>query len=73
MTQHRQGALDRRIAVSDYVVDCRIQQEIKELRPLIYALHKDMEEKKKNNFMCDGCGEPGYKCCCEAHIQPHQS
>jgi uncharacterized membrane protein len=72
MTQHRQAALDRRITVSDYVVDCRIQQEIKELRPLIQALHKDMEDKK-NNFLCNGCGEPGYKCCCDERVQPHQS
>lgn len=73
MTQHRQAGLDRRITISDYIVNCQMQREIKELRPLIQSLHRHMEEKKKNNFLCNGCGEPRYKCCCEDHIQPHQS
>jgi uncharacterized membrane protein len=46
MHQHRQAALDRRITLSDYVVELQIQREIKQLHPLIAALHSDMEKKK---------------------------
>ena len=65
MAQHHQTGLNRRIIISDYIVNCQLQKELKGLDPLIKELHKDMEEKKKNNFWCDGCGEPRYKCYCK--------
>jgi uncharacterized membrane protein len=57
-SQYRQAALDRRITLSDYIIECQIQKELKQLHPMITALHNDMEKKK--NF---GCDEPRYKCC----------
>jgi len=64
MHQHREHSLDRRIALNDYIVDCQIRHDVKELL-------KDAE--KKNNFWCNGCGEPRYKCCCEEIKQARQS
>jgi uncharacterized membrane protein len=64
MNQHQEHALDRRIAINDYIVDCQIKKDVKELV-------KDME--KKNNFWCGGCGEPRYKCCCEERKRLNQS
>ena len=61
-SQYRQAALDRRITLSDYIIEIQIRRELKALHPLITALHSDMEKKK--NFWCEGCGEPRYKCCC---------
>lgn len=66
--QYRQAALDRRITLSDYVVELRIQKQLKQLSPLIAELHSEMEKKK--NFWCDGCGEPRYKCYCNEDC-PH--
>lgn len=64
MNQHRETALDRRIAINDYIVDCQIRHDVKELL-------KDAE--KKNNFWCGGCGEPRYKCACDEETQLRQS
>lgn len=69
MNQHRQASLSQRISLNDYLVDCQIRRDVKEIHPLIQSLHKDMEEKKKNNFWCDGCGEPRYKCYCNVDCQ----
>ena len=64
MNQHREISLDRRIAVNDYIVDCQTRNDVKELLN---------EAKKKNNFWCDGCGEPRYKCACDEHKSVHTS
>lgn len=68
--QYHQATLDRRITLSDYIIECRIQKELKQLHPLIEALHSDMGDKNKRNFWCDGYGEPRYKCYCD-EVCPH--
>lgn len=69
MNQHRQASLSQRISLNDYLVDCQIRRDVKELHPLIKEMHRDMEEEKKNNSLCDGCGEPRYKCYCNIDCQ----
>jgi len=64
MHQHREHSLDRRIALNDYIADCQIRHDVKELL-------KDAE--KKNNFWCNGCGEPRYKCCCDERKELNRS
>lgn len=64
MNQHREHSLDRRIALNDYIVNCNIRRDVKELL-------KDTEKKK--NFWCDGCGEPRYKCACDEQTQVRSS
>ena len=61
MHQHQEHLLDRRIALNDYIVDCQIKNDVK-------TLLKDVE--KQNNFWCNGCGEPRYKCYCDEDC-PH--
>lgn len=47
MSQHRQSEKDRMIIYKDYILDCQIKKEVKEIRPLIEALYKDLEDRKK--------------------------
>jgi hypothetical protein len=70
MNQHRRALIDRRIALNDYIVNCQVKSEVKIIQPLIVGLHKDMEEKNKNNIWCNGCGELRYKCYCNV-LCPH--
>ena len=64
MNQHREHSLDRRIAINDYIVNCNIRNDVKELI---------RESKKKEAFWCSGCGELKHKCACDEEKTIHQS
>jgi len=47
MSQHNASIQDRRIRNNDYYVDLRMWQQIKDIRPMIEAIYKDIENKNK--------------------------
>jgi uncharacterized membrane protein len=45
MNQHYQAEKDRRVIYSDYVLDLQIRQQLKEMRPILEAVYKNMDKK----------------------------
>ncbi len=49
MSQHSTAMKDRKVIHNDYYVDLKIWQEMREVKPKIDAIYKEMEEKKSGN------------------------
>lgn len=45
LRQHQQLEKDRHLQYNDYILNCHVRKEIKDIRPMIEALHKDLKDK----------------------------
>ncbi len=45
MNQHYQAEKDRRVIYSDYYLDLQIRQQLKEMRPILEAVYKNIDKK----------------------------
>ena len=48
MSQHNAAIRDRKIIHNDYYVDLKIWQDVREMKPMIEAIYKNLEKKDIN-------------------------
>lgn len=46
MSQNQTSIKDRKVIHNDYYVDLKIWQEVREIKPMIEAIYKNLENKK---------------------------
>lgn len=49
MSQHNAALKDRKVIHNDYYVDLKIWQEMREIRPMIEVIFKDLKKKNEND------------------------